>query len=220
MITLRITSDPLNELLAKARAVGQEGDMALAGAVGAANLVRNHLFDLDNKRANQMGGKRSHFYTQAAESVQEAQVSGASASFQITKIGLAQRWLGGEIKAGEGTSSVSGGPTKYLAIPARAEAYGTTPKSWAGELEFVPLGRNRGMLVEIFKTSLLGKNGKRLKNPAARADQNTTGSLVIFWLVPSVNQKADPTVMPTQEAMTAAAGKSMAAKLARIMEAN
>ena len=76
------------------------------------------------------------------------------------------------------------------------------------------------MLVQIFKTSLLGKNGKRLKNPAARADENTTGSLVMFWLVPSVNQKADPTVMPTQEAMTAAAGKSMATRLARIMEAN
>jgi len=37
---------------------------------------------------------------------------------------MRQRFYGGTIKAGSGTSWVTGAPTRYLTIPARAEAYG------------------------------------------------------------------------------------------------
>ncbi len=217
MISLRLKTDGFAALLVKAGELGHEGDAALIGAMAAADLVRNHLFSLDEERANKMGGERTHFYANAAKSVQAPVKQGDGAGFAITWIGLAQRWLGGHIEAGGGTSSYSGSPTKYLALPARAEAYGKTPGEF-DDLEFIPRKAGGGMLVQALQTEF--RYGRKLKNGQRDYSTTTVGSLVMFWLVTEVDQPADPTVMPTEDDLVEAARYHIGNYLSRLLASN
>jgi len=215
MITLRLQTEALTELEVKARKMGKESDVALVGAQAAADLTSDHLFRLDETNANHMGGERTHFYASAAKSVQPAKVEGRGAAFIITQIGLALRWLGGTITAGKGASSATGGPTKYLAIPARSEAYGKTPGEF-DDLQFVPRGPGRGMLVQALQTAITF--GKKLKSGARDFHTSTVGGLVMYWLVTSVTQQPDPNVMPSEKALGEAARLHMDNYLSRLLQ--
>jgi hypothetical protein len=215
MIGITLKSDALDELIKQSDKLGESENMAMVGARAAANVVRAHLFALDGTRANKMGGERTHFYSNAAKSVHEPVSEGATASFTITQIGLAQRWLGGEIRAGMGESSATGLATKYLAIPARAEAYGKTPGEF-DDLTFIRT-RNGGALVEELQTAVsFGRKKKDGTRTVKRGE--TTGSLVMFWLVESVIQKEDPTVMPTEEEMGNEAREAMTGYLSDLLK--
>jgi hypothetical protein len=165
-------------------------DIARYGARAAADLAKAHLFALDSARPNALGGKRTNFYSAAAKSVEGPSVGGGLARVLITKIGLAQRWLGGVIKAGAGISSKTGVAARYLAIPARSEAYGRAPSEF-NDLSFIPTRRG-GALVQALQTAV--KYGKKGVKAGLEA-----GGLVMFWLVSQVTQRPDPSVMPTQE---------------------
>lgn len=194
MIALKVTAEGMKRALARARAISPE-NIAQVGVRAAATLTRDHLFELDRTRANSMGGKRTHFFADAARSVnaQSVSVSGGTGTLTINAVGLAQRWLGGTIRAGSGTSTRSGGPTRYLTIPARAEAYGRTAAEY-NDLEFQITERGPA-LVQTLQSVLV--RGRRRKG-APRAVE--VGGLVMFWLVRKVTQRPDPTVMPTEEA--------------------
>ena len=217
MISLRIKTDALDELAAKAQQLGRETDVAMFGARAAGNLVRNHLISLDAERPNALGGTRTHFYAAAAKSVHEPVPVGKGAAFIITQIGLAQRWLGGVIRAGQGESSYSGKATQYLAITARAEAYGLPPKNF-DDLQFVPLKGGRAMLVQALQTKL--KFGRKNKAGVRKVSGTTVGGLVMFWLVKEVDQKPDPTVMPEQEQIAEAARAEMDDYLSHTLMSN
>lgn len=213
-ISIKLKTDALDDLAQKGAELGKSRQVALVGARGAANLVRNHLFALDESAANQMGGPRTHFYSDAAKSVTEPEPTANGAMFTITKVGLAQRWLGGTIKAGAGTSSATGGPTKYLAIPARAEAYGKTPGEFE-DLVFIPRGPGRAMLVEALQSKII--EGKKRKSGARDYSTEAAGGLVMFWLVSEVTQQGDPNVMPTQADLEEAARYPMQNYISRLL---
>jgi hypothetical protein len=101
----------------------------IAGRAGT-NLVRAHLFKYNAEHPNQLGGKRTNFYAQAKRIRGTTFISDDSkAVISINQVGIRQRWLGGEIKP-TGTNPRTGQPIKYLAIPARAEAYGRRAGNW------------------------------------------------------------------------------------------
>jgi hypothetical protein len=206
MITYHTSSNDLTELQKSLTSSALKNEVALAAGRGAANLVRNFLLDDDVNCPNQLGGTRTHFYASAADSISETQLSGGSVSFSITKVGLAQRVHGGAIHAGAGPSSATGTATKYLAIPASPIAYGLPPNTFPN-LKFIPRRNGRAMLVLPMQT-------------AASTPRHTrnTNSLVMYWLVPSVMQKPDPGLLPTdaevQEAAIAEASRYLAEKLA------
>lgn len=208
MIALRINSTALNELLVKAEKLGQETPMAKVGAEAAADLTRDHLFALNAR------SPRSNFYSRAAKSVHTPKPEGRGASFTITQIGLAQRWFGGPIVAGRGTSSATGGPTKYLAI-GTDEADGKTPKEISMEMDvaFVPRGNGRAMLVQGLRTTATrgAHKGQEIITPVP-------GGRVLFWLVPAVDQKPDESVMPGNLALAGAARDAMDTYLTRILK--
>jgi hypothetical protein len=216
MISVRLQTAPLDELKQKAAGLTREGDVAEVGARAVANLVRDHLFNLDNSAANQMSGKRTHFYAAAAKSVHEPKQEGNSASFVITKTGLAQRWLGGTIRAGAGISSATGGPTKYLAVPANNEAYGKAPGEF-GKLDFIPRGNGKAMLVKRLAAVATNIEPKK-RGSGYKASSVELGSLVMFWLVTEVHQEANPDVMPSETDMVQEAQLHMGNYLTRLLE--
>jgi hypothetical protein len=194
-LTIHLQTAALEELQAKAAQIGREPEAALVGARGAANLTRQHLFALDER------SPRSHFYSAAAKSVEEPVVESGGASFTINKVGLAQRWLGGTITAGKGTSSVTGGPTHYLAI-GTPEVEDKTPweVSTEQDVAFVPRRGDKAMLVTGMQTTVT-----RGPNKGKTVIRAVPGGLVLFWLVPEVTQDADPMVLPAEEDLGEAA---------------
>ena len=229
MISLRIKSDGLQELGRKAAELGQLPEAGDVTGRAVASLVKNHLFSLDS-RANRLGGERTHFYSNAAKSVEDPRTaatgSGFTTQFQINAIGLAQRWLGGTITAGSGTSSKTGLATKYLAIPANAEAYGKTPAEF-DNLKFFPTPRGGGLKTTRSVATFLRtkKDGKTIVGykGARKAERDELGDVVMFWLVPSVTQQPDASVMPSEDELGAVAHFALSDYLdrwARLASAN
>lgn len=157
--------------------------VAKVGGRAGANKLREYFFSLDKSRANQLGGARTHFYSQVARSVQQPQLSDDGAKISINHIGAAQRYFGGVIEAKN---------SKYLTIPARKEAYGKRAREF-NDLEVLWGKRGPIALVQRQQTQITkGQRGKK-------DTHQKVGSLVLFWLVRRVVQKADPTVLPPED---------------------
>jgi hypothetical protein len=150
---------------------------------GVAGLFSDHFRYLDATRPNALGGNRTHFYGDAAKAV-SSDGDNEGATITVAQQGIRQRLQGGTIRPGAGK--------KYLTIPARAEAYGRRAREFH-DLKFVKLKNGRGMLVAGELTGLTGKMNKKgevVERPG------TEDGVVMYWLVPSVVQKADPSVLP------------------------
>ena len=175
-------------------------------------LFRNRFLQLNAERPNRLGGKRQKFWNQAARGT-DTQPDDTGVTITVNQVGVRQRVEGGVIKPTGGR--------KFLSIPAITEAYGTVPADWGfqpksggqqdertGRLHFVPT-RNGGALVmnELSQVSF----GKRVKKDGSRTviRGEALGGQVVFWLVKSVTQKPDPTILPTAAQVTSAASLAL-----------
>jgi hypothetical protein len=143
-------------------------------AVGAelARLLQRHLRQRDDTNAHAYpdGGRRTHFWRKAAESVSFKTDSG-SISVSVTHQGAALRYAG----APEGIRPVN---AKALAIPAHGSAYGRLP------------GEFNDLRLVVFK----GKNKAALVRKPKKGEALGT---VMFWLVKKTKPViGDKTVLP------------------------
>ena len=208
-----IRTEELMALGDRCRTTLEQTEMVETGATAVKLLLVNYFTDLNAERHRSGGpAARTGFYADAARSVNAApvEVEGKSALISIDKIGLAQRLLGGTIRPLP--------PHKFLAIPAREEAYDTTPADYT-DLTFVPRGNGKAMLVQALKTTVDWKE-KRRKGSTVSDYARTVGGLVMFWLVPEVEQAPDPTVLPADEAMEQSAFTAMDEFLTRRLASN
>lgn len=139
------------------------------------NALRRHFTTLDQERPNQLGGRRTHFYGQARRGVQQPElVGGDGVKVEIDKLGIAQRYFGGTIEREDGG---------LLTIPVNPAAYGHR----AREFDLTPIyfGDGSGILVDD-------------TNPESRGGIGE----VFYRLVRSVHQDPDPSVLPSDEALS------------------
>ncbi|MBI4027887.1 MAG: hypothetical protein HY360_23080 [Verrucomicrobia bacterium] len=174
------------------------------GGRALVNTLRAHFFRLDRERANQLGGKRTHFYGQVARSVQDPRLDGDTINVSINHIGIAQRYFGGEITPKK---------AKYLTIPARAEAYGKR----AREFDDLQILFGRGGPVALVQREqleiTLGR--KRKKGDRKVETEEIVGGGIFYWLVKSVTQKPDPTILPPENELLADARAAALAEINR-----
>ena len=175
-----------------------EADLSSPGAKHAAGasvmlLILNHLVQLDAERPNALGGRRTNFYAKAGKSTSYA-VNDIGATVSISAIGIAQRLFGGEIKPVNG---------KYLTIPARAEAYGRRAREF-DTLE-VLFGKNgpyalaeRGHTDMKWGYKKIKGQKKREKYRDIARSRTVAGGMIFYWLVKSVSQAPDPSVLPEE----------------------
>lgn len=170
------------EVEARLAKFGPSPGLSRVAGEAAAQAVRDHFVKLDSSRPNALGGRRTHFWGKAARSVTSSPTKDG-AEVTVSHTGVRQRLYGGTIRAVN---------AKYLTVPARAEAHGRRARSFKN-LKFVPFASGSRALVVT--------GGKRSKR----------AGLVMYWLVPSVTQAADPSVLPSeaqlQEAVSAAASE-------------
>lgn len=145
-------------------------------AAEEARLVQRHLRarDASNAHAYPDGGRRSHFWRKAAESVTFS-TDAEGMSIAVTHQGVRLRYAG----APNGIAPVN---AKALAIPATGEAYGRSPREFADLRLVIFKGKGKAALVQSVKGAALGK--------------------VMFWLVKRTKPvQGDPTVIPPANVM-------------------
>jgi len=170
-------------------------------------LTKSHLVALAGARHR--SAAPVNFYGRASSAVSGV-ANALGITISIRHQGLAQRFFGGTI------NPVTG---KYLAIPAREEACGVRPRQYPENL--VPLysraQRRVIALVQAEDTERVitkGKNkGQLTRAPKDKAAAHGLGA-VVYWLVRSVTQQPDPSVLPTESAYLGA----LTLRLGRLME--
>lgn len=198
-VALTIESDDLDKIVALSRDLQEEltsSDLLLIAGRAIRGVTKEHFEMLSrdsthHQIAQSLGAAPTGFYEEASRAVQEPVVEGTDiVSISINgPEGLAQRYFGGTIEARPGS---------YLTIPARAEAYGHRAGEFAN-----------------LKLIIFGDTGlAALVEKDAPQDEGS----VFYWLVRSVTQASDPTVLPTEEELTDAAIIAMRDEVASVME--
>lgn len=195
--------------------IGSDAILKIAGYEGQ-RVVREHLQGLDDNRANKLGGRRTHYYGSARRAT-EYRMEGDAVIINIPQIGLPLHYHGGTVRAGVNASSATGQPTKYLSIPARAEAYGRRPSDFPNLV--VVWGRNKkpvGLAVgEKTSPGALFSAVTRKHGPMLTKDTKLQPGLMMFWLKLEVTMQPDHTILPTEETISTAVKDRIASVIVR-----
>lgn len=183
MLQLKIKATELTGLVYRELLDVQRNAEKAAG--GVRELVKRHF--------EARGGQR--FWGEAAESVEVAG-SSKGAVVGIYQRGVALRFFGGVVRPVRG---------KALALPTRENKTDLWPREFdEGELHYMAPPGMHPMLYLPGKTHKLTREGKLRKGASVSGDGK-----IMFVLVPQTEHKADPSVLPSPEEMTAAALKAM-----------
>jgi hypothetical protein len=186
-IIIRDTASPL---LAAVRTEAQAGGIARVMGADVVELTREHLFALNQSR-HRPGG--AEYYRKAARGT-HAETSPTEIKLSINQIGIRQRRFGGRIRAKE----------KYLTLADAPEAYGKRAREF-NDLDFAIApdpkhgGALRPALVRRVSQLIRYRRQKRADGSVVMrvSPGELIGGKVMFWLTPEVNQKEDPSVLPS-----------------------
>lgn len=192
-VQVEVTKDTARPAIAAVMRVMQPAVYQPVIGRSGANTVRQHLFGLNSTRPNRLGGRRTNFYAAAARGTSFRTV-GSAVVVSIAQVGIALRFFG--------TAGLPGGvmvpkTRKFLTIPARAEAHGKRASEF-NDLELV-FGRG-GIPVALARRaqSTVGRVKDRKTGRHAFVSRGEAGGEIMFWLVKSVTQRPDPSVLPTR----------------------
>jgi len=199
-IDLRDGATPELTRLINAATPGSEPFRSACEAIGAA-VANQWRENFESLPSNRMGWPTTNFYKRASRST-SYQVESDGATVSCNLLGIRQRFFGGVINAVN---------AKNLAIPADAESYGKRPAEFGGALRLVVFGRGPGVPMALVATRAVGTviEPKRGKGKGFKPVASLLGAKVLFWLKKSVTQEADPTVLPTRDAMAERAGSGL-----------
>jgi hypothetical protein len=210
LMSLAVTIDVSDHATPVVRAIGRAlAPERLNPVVGkaAVNAFRASLFEANRTKPNALGGTRTNFYQKAGGNVHFDDV-GDGVLISVNALGIRQRVLGGTIKPKT---------AKFLTIPARAEAHGKRAREFGEDLVVVfgSGGRPIG-LARRWKTTLSVRRDKTTGSRIGMSKKSEVGGEILFWLVKSVTQRGDPSIMPTEAALSAAIFKDVESYVQRI----
>lgn len=133
MITIKLTRDEITpDIRRLLRDVRPEGSLGKVLGRAGANALKSH-FRKRNRTPNRLGGKRTHFWSRVAESVQNPRAGSGQIAIAVSHPHIAQKVYGGTIK-----------PTKArnIAVPLKPEAHGKSPRVITG-LRFALMGKTK-----------------------------------------------------------------------------
>jgi hypothetical protein len=168
-----------------------QGAMNQAAAGAVARLLQRHFRDRASERHKKAFGGTAkpayNFYAYAARSVIFSATDN-EARVDVPHRGIRQRLLGGRIVPVN---------AKWLAIPARPEAYGKRPREFDLEFRAFPKGGAALVMKDDYeRLATRGKNAGSLVGTKAANKATHGAGAVMFWLVKAVVQDPDPSVMP------------------------
>lgn len=187
-----ILRDTASPLVRRLRAGLRIEGMAMVIGRAERNLFRDHLFKL-NTRRHRPGGR--NFYTQAGRSVQAKHLGGAII-LSISQAGFRQRLQGGRI--------APRAPRRFLTIADPGMAgYGKR----AAEFNDLDVGRALNPKTGRMQWALIRRASTALRYRKRKTGDGSVSYSIrpgevrlaepVFWLVRSVNQKPDRSVLPS-----------------------
>jgi hypothetical protein len=203
-IKVKIALDTASPLLSKL-AAGARRKAELNEAMGnrVQSLTRDHLVAYGLGHPNKLGGRRTNYWGRAAQDVMAPEVmsiTDANATMTLSTPGITRAFQDIIVRPGTKTPGV-----KYLALPARAEAYGLKPREIPGLVLFwfgkgKPGGLAEGVPVTRTHDTKRGKAGSTYLTPG----------LVMFWFAKQATQPQDRSLLPSDEAWSQAASTGAA----------
>ena len=173
-LEITVDDESTKALLAKLKLTGQDAaDLNARVATQAQELTRTYLGEISRSRhdsARRLGAAPTGFWGAAVESVS------ARSDSQAATIGIRHPGIG---RAMHDVTITPGSGKKYLTIPVNAAGYGRRASEVAG-LVFIRTGPGKTPILAI----------------PHKASKTLT---VIYALVPSVRQKQDRTLLPSDE---------------------
>jgi len=170
----------------------------------ARNAFVAHFRAKNTRSPNRFGARRTNYYLGAARAT-SFQPVGDGVVISVAQIGIRLHYYGGTVRAGRGISSFSGKPTKFLTIPARAEAHGKRASEFPdlivlrrGDHQFgepYALARKVTQSVKHVTTKRLGRTSREDYESATMVTSYTGGE-ILFWLKREVRVPADPDILP------------------------
>lgn len=165
-----------------------------------ANDLREHF------RGRQLNGPRNKFgapsgglWGEIRDSVNDGEVVSDGVTVTIADPRFNQKYFGGTITADD----------KLLAIPARSEAYGKSPRLFSN------------LKAIFFRSGAIALVQETPSTPRARGEKRIgtkrEEGMVYYWLVGSVTQQKDPDALPSEAALLAGILDTGEKHLARIV---
>lgn len=173
MITIRISGDRTKRLLERFRdQLAHPADMMAESATRVERKLRGHFSERDNK-GNKLGGRRTHFWADIANSVAIGEVTDTQATIEIGDARFGQKLRGGTIVAKT---------ARMLTIPVDPEAHGRRASVFE---------RETGLKL-IFIRQTAGRGSAILATRVA----NSPTLHARYVLKRSVTQQPDPQALP------------------------
>jgi hypothetical protein len=177
-------------------------------AIGAAitKLFQDHYLA---QPSNKQQWPTTNFWARAARATHWTLLADGVV-ISTSQQGILQRYYGGEIKPVN---------AKHLAIPARAEAYGKSPKEFDDlSVAFTNKGGKPTPFALVQNVQTPTRIGPKRKDGTREVTHGETiGGAVYFWLVDSVTQKGDPDIIPSEQEMGDAAEEQVSAAIDRAL---
>lgn len=197
-MTLTLQKDDLTPALALLRGQARNPRGIMAAASRAiTNLFKKHLRMLQRTRPNKLGGKRTNFWNQLAQSVNVPSLTATSAVISISDPRASHKHTGGVIRAKR---------AKMLTLPVAPEAHGRRASVLEGELGIKLFLLRRDTGAPLLVGHIAGEQGLK----------------VYYALKQSVDQPPDPPegILPPEADIKSAALGAAQSALKRQLKAN
>jgi hypothetical protein len=200
LLDIEVTDGATPHMTALVQQLGNRRNLHARLGKFAEGELRDY-FEARDTEPNKSGWRALHFWGEIRSATSFSSADEEKATVLISDARFNQKVHGGTITPKEG---------KFLAIPAREEAYGLSPKTFH-DLYFVALSGGRGMLVQTLQTALTRfRTGKR-KGEIRKTEERGGG--VFYWLVKSVTQMKDERALPPEESFRGALLQQVSAYL-------
>ena len=151
-------------------------------------LLKANFTNLDNTRANKLGGKRTHTWADIGRSTSWEEIP-EGVRITISDKRFRQRYQGGTIKPRNGS--------RYLTIPASARSYDKRAREFTN-LTFKYVLRDGRLVPALVEKEPKAKQRKG-KGLRGAIRESVVNSKVLYWLVRQAKQAPDPSALPKQK---------------------
>lgn len=193
-LAINISDKATPDIKVLGEAMFSDSAKAAAGAK-VVELVQERFLSLGT---NKQGWPSTGFWAGAARSTHYV-VQQDGVKISVSQQGVRQRFFGGEIKPVK---------KKYLTIPAIPEAYGHRAGEFHNLRVLVITRGGQRIPIGLVETKSSQVEFGRKRKDGSRSVKHVSSSLgnrVWFWFARSVNQVANPDVLPGMDAISAAA---------------
>lgn len=190
-IELVITKDTATPALAALDEALKPDNLMPVFGRSVSNTVRSNFDGLEGSRQNQLGGARTHYYSQARDGTSFT-TDGDEATVHIRQIGMRLHYYGGHVGSLKSDNPSPGATKKYLTIPANAEAYGHRAADFP-DLKVIWGATGPIALARVEQKSIA---------TVSAAGAKTINTDIMYWLVTDAKFEADKTVLPSSDEMT------------------